>query len=216
MPWSGGTFTRSNGVNSGATTWATDAAAGVNIVDTRHDTHDQDLATGINQCLNKDGSNYADAINIGHATDTTITRVSAGVIAVEGVTVATTAAGSFTGTLTGMSGATTGTVKYRVTGNIAYVWVESGITGTSNTTAMTMTGMPAAARPGFTVAPVSCNNIVDNGNNFVGGAGVATGGTITFSLLRSSGSNYITNDAVFTGSGTKGLQAGWSISYPLS
>lgn len=38
------------------------------------------------------------AINVGNATDTTITRVSAGVIAVEGVTLATLASPTFTGT----------------------------------------------------------------------------------------------------------------------
>lgn len=37
------------------------------------------------------------AINLGHASDTTLTRVSAGVIAVEGATVATLAGGTFTG-----------------------------------------------------------------------------------------------------------------------
>jgi hypothetical protein len=64
MAWSGGTFTRTNGVNTGATTWATDAAAGVKIRADRHDTHDQDLATGINQCINKDGSNAATQLNV--------------------------------------------------------------------------------------------------------------------------------------------------------
>lgn len=57
MSWSGGTYTRTNGTYSGATVWASDKAAAVNIVASRHDTHDQDLATGINSCLNKDGQN---------------------------------------------------------------------------------------------------------------------------------------------------------------
>lgn len=57
MPWSGGTFTRSNGTYTGATVWDSDRAAAINIVSTRHDTHDQDLATGINNCLAKDGQN---------------------------------------------------------------------------------------------------------------------------------------------------------------
>lgn len=64
MPWNNGTFTRSNGVNTGATTWATDESGGVGIVSSRHDTHDQDLATGINQCINKDGSNTASQLNV--------------------------------------------------------------------------------------------------------------------------------------------------------
>lgn len=67
MAWNGtGTFTRTNGVNAGATVWNADAASGVKIVTNRHDTHDQDLATGINNCLTKDGQNEATAnLNIG-------------------------------------------------------------------------------------------------------------------------------------------------------
>lgn len=58
MPWNGtGTFSRGNGVHSGSTTWAQDAAAGTKIGSALHDTHDQDLATGINNCLAKDGQN---------------------------------------------------------------------------------------------------------------------------------------------------------------
>lgn len=57
MAWSGGTFTRTNGTYSGASVWASDLAALVKIVASRHDTHDQDLATGINACINKNGQN---------------------------------------------------------------------------------------------------------------------------------------------------------------
>lgn len=61
MAWSGGVFTRTNGVYSGATVWASDKAALINIVATRHDTHDQDMAQGINACLLKDGTNSPSA-----------------------------------------------------------------------------------------------------------------------------------------------------------
>lgn len=53
MAWSGGTFTRANG----PTEWQDDAAASQGIEPGIHDAQDNDLATGINQCLNKDGSN---------------------------------------------------------------------------------------------------------------------------------------------------------------
>lgn len=54
MAWQGdGTFTRSNGTNSGDETWQDDAAAGTAIRADRHDTHDQDLADGIAACLTK-------------------------------------------------------------------------------------------------------------------------------------------------------------------
>ncbi len=61
MSWAAGTFTRSNGVYSGSGVWASDEAAAVDIESARHDTHDQDLATGINSCIHKGGQNAATA-----------------------------------------------------------------------------------------------------------------------------------------------------------
>jgi len=124
------------------------------------------------------------------------------------------ASGTFTGTLTGMASATTGTVHYRISGELAFLWIQSNITGTSNSTALTMTGLPAALQPAATRAGRPCGRIVDNGSTFVGGASV-TNDTITFSLLRSSGSNYVLSTSVFTNSGTKGLEEGWGISYSI-
>lgn len=57
MPWAGGVFTRTNGTYSGAAVWQSDAAAAVKIRADRHDTHDQDISQGINNCLAKDGQN---------------------------------------------------------------------------------------------------------------------------------------------------------------
>jgi hypothetical protein len=58
MAWNGaGSFQRTNGSFSGSDVWQDDASAGFDIVDSRHDTHDQDLAQGINNCLAKDGQN---------------------------------------------------------------------------------------------------------------------------------------------------------------
>lgn len=57
MPWGGGTFTRFNGVFSGSLVWTNDKDAGTKITSAHHDTHDQDLAQGINACLNKNGQN---------------------------------------------------------------------------------------------------------------------------------------------------------------
>ena len=53
MAWSGGTFTRANG----STEWQDDAALGIGIEAAIHDAQDNDLATGINNCLTKDGQN---------------------------------------------------------------------------------------------------------------------------------------------------------------
>jgi hypothetical protein len=56
MPWSGGSYTKGNNATGG---WTGDASLGIGIEAGRHDTQDNDFATGINQCLNKDGSNAA-------------------------------------------------------------------------------------------------------------------------------------------------------------
>lgn len=61
MGWSAGTFTRTNGTYTGASVWASDEAATIDIESARHDTHDQDLAAGINLCIHKGGQNAATA-----------------------------------------------------------------------------------------------------------------------------------------------------------
>ena len=66
MGWSGGTFTRTNGTHTGTSVWQQDRDAGTKIVADRHDTNDNDLATGINSCINKDGSNaFTGAADLG-------------------------------------------------------------------------------------------------------------------------------------------------------
>lgn len=63
MPWSGGSYTKGNNATGG---WTGDASLGIGIEAGRHDTQDNDFATGINQCLNKDGSNAATGnLNLG-------------------------------------------------------------------------------------------------------------------------------------------------------
>ena len=57
MGWSGGTFTRTNGTHTGTSVWQQDRDAGTKIVADRHDTNDNDLATGINTCITKTGPN---------------------------------------------------------------------------------------------------------------------------------------------------------------
>jgi hypothetical protein len=80
MPWSGGVYTRTNGTYNGSTVWASDAAASIKIQSSRHDTHDQDLANGINACVAKDGSNTVTALNLTATVD-----ANTGVITIGGV-----------------------------------------------------------------------------------------------------------------------------------
>jgi len=63
MAWAGGNYTKGNNATGG---WVGDASLGIGIEAGRHDTQDDDFATGINQCLNKDGSNAATGnLNLG-------------------------------------------------------------------------------------------------------------------------------------------------------
>ncbi|MBK8200396.1 MAG: hypothetical protein IPK75_18770, partial [Acidobacteria bacterium] len=75
MPWSAGTYARLYGLAG----WVDDRDAGTKILATRHDSHDQDLADGINACLKKDGTNAATAnLSVGGFKITNLGTPSAG------------------------------------------------------------------------------------------------------------------------------------------
>lgn len=50
-----GTFTRTDGVRSGSSVWQSARDAGVAIEADDHDTHDNDIASGLSNCITKDG-----------------------------------------------------------------------------------------------------------------------------------------------------------------
>lgn len=115
----------------------------------------------------------------------------------------TQASGSFTATLSGMTTATTGTIAWWRNGSTYTLRAASAILGTSNTTAMGMTGVPVGLLAGSGVfeVPVFVN---DNGTNVIGLASVTTT-SIVFSAGSPAGN--------FTNSGSKGLGAGWTMIY---
>lgn len=57
MPWIAGTATRTNGTYTGGSVWQDDAGAGVKILASNHDAHDQDVVDMVNACLHKGGQN---------------------------------------------------------------------------------------------------------------------------------------------------------------
>lgn len=114
--------------------------------------------------------------------------------------------GSFTGTLTGMTGATTGTMFWTRVDNIVTLTFTS-TTGTSNSTACTMTGLPVVCQPATLGVFLALGAFVDNSILSVTpiSAQVNAGsGTITFFRGGSA--------TGFTASGTKGL-TGTSLTY---
>lgn len=126
------------------------------------------------------------------------------------------AAGSFTGTLTGFGSAVTGTVYYRVVGGIVTLWTLADITGTSNSTSMTMTGLPVVVRPGGAFRTVLCAVTDNTQAEMCGMAIVAASGSITFRIAKTDAiANYVQYIAAgFTAGGTKGIDSTWMISYP--
>lgn len=117
-------------------------------------------------------------------------------------------AGSFTGTLTGYASPPTGTVQYRVEGRRVLVFVTAAITGTSNATSFTMTGLPFGIQPSQN-QQVPCF-LTDNTVVVIASCNVvANSSTVTFAM----GAGFLTTG--FTASGTKALQAGANFSYNL-
>lgn len=103
--------------------------------------------------------------------------------------------GTFTGTLTGCTTSPTGTLRYTVSGAIVTLYIPA-ISATSNTTAATVTGAPAAifpARAQRVMAPIQ-----DNTAKAAGLIQVETDGTLTLYPTVAAGS--------FTAGGTKGVE----------
>lgn len=116
--------------------------------------------------------------------------------------------GTFTMSLSDMTGATSGTVNWVAQGGIVTLTITSAITGTSNATTMTGSGLPEYLRPSAS-QKVSCL-VEDNGTVYSAVCLVYTaaggGGNIEFYKDVNSG--------VFTNSGTKGLPvSSFSYSY---
>jgi hypothetical protein len=115
--------------------------------------------------------------------------------------------GSFTGTLTGFTGSVTGTCQWRRIGNLVFLLIPA-MSGTSNTTAMTMTGVPVAIQPS-TAQLMASGGIGTNASGNVAPISASlSGGTVTF---YNSGS--ATN---FAATGTKGLPFNSVFTYLLS
>lgn len=134
MAWSGGTYRKGNYSTNG---WTGDASLGIGIEAGRHDTQDDDFQSGINQCLNKDGSNAATGnLNIG---SNRLTNVSAGTARTDAAQTAQVQDGSFVwgGTSGGSANAQTITASPAITAYAAGQKFKF-IAGFTNTSAATL------------------------------------------------------------------------------
>lgn len=189
--------------------WDLDINAGVFSFRTRTDAD----GAGKNVLVVTRGSTTAlSSIAIGNATDLpTITLNGTTLVAAN---IAQTTSSTFTGTLTGMTASTTGTIHYKKTGShvTLHVPAAGSLTGTSNSVLCTLTGMPSTLYPAASQT-VTCL-VLDDANTVMGRANIAIDGTIYLRKLGVSGAN-ITTDNDFTNSGTKGLPSGWAITFAL-
>lgn len=214
MPFNGsGTFTK-------AVDWATEAGSPPVAV-SNLDTSEGDIATGLSNCITKDGQTTITAdIPFNNKKITGLADASAATDALNRQTAdaryALVASNSFTATLNGVSGSVTGTMEHRSSGNLSTLYLNSALVGTSNDTVMTVTGVPVAARPSV-ARTVMCGIIRDNGSGiYFARATIGTTGTITFVLLGvGAAPGKLSDGQSFTASGSKGLEAGWCVSYPL-
>jgi hypothetical protein len=114
--------------------------------------------------------------------------------------------GSFTATATGLTTAETGTVYYVRVGKQVTLHFPL-ITGTSNSTAFTLTGLPADLQPASLVSFCPLSLMMDNGNVQVTGTAQISNGSGTIVLYRLGA-------AIWTASGTKHMNTN-SITYSL-
>jgi hypothetical protein len=189
--------------------WATESGSPP-IAISKLDTQEEDIATALSTCITKDGQTTITAAI--PFNDKRITGLGAPTTSGDAVN---TVFGTFTGTLTGFASNPTGTVTYKIIGNVVTLHITASIIGTSNATSLSMTGLPAAVRPA--AAKQGATFCYDDGNLCLSRFDVGTGGSISFSLLAVSAS-LVTSPGGnnFTSSGTKGITSDWTITYPLS
>jgi hypothetical protein len=122
-----------------------------------------------------------------------------------GKSVATEFSGQYTGTLTGCATAPTATLNYTRQGNMMAVYCPA-LAAVSNTTACTITGMPAAIRPTNTARGFAF--VTTNGVATFGAWAIDNTGVITL---------YVANSSTgFAAVGNKGVIDGLTLIYPLN
>src|SRR5690606_18554798 len=109
------------------------------------------------------------------------------------------------------------TFQWSRTGDKVTITLEAigGVSGNSNSTGMSLTGLPTAIRPA-TDKFVFCAGIINNSvQNLIGICQVSSSGSVTISPLADSNLVGQVGIAFFANTGTKGLNRYWSITYSL-
>ena len=127
--------------------------------------------------------------------------------------------GEFAPTWTGFSADPTGNIHYMDFGALVVMWTSAALSGTSDDTGFSLSGVPFALWP-TTNRLVRCY-VINGGFTLGGGAEVTTTGIVQFYIEDTAGGGAGTADdnkvtpqgTGFQNTGTKGLPAGWIIQY---
>jgi hypothetical protein len=118
--------------------------------------------------------------------------------------------GTFTGTLTGCTTAPTATCYWARVGKLVLLYIPV-LTATSNSTACTITGLPAEIQPATLTQNLFIGGIVNNGALVYGtGSITITPGSSAIALFPNG------SPGTFTTSGTKGNDFQWTVAYFLT
>jgi len=170
----------------------------------------------LTQAIALSGSEQLEAVQAG-----TSVRVTAAQIAsLVQVATANIVEGVFIATLTGVTTTVTGPINYTIAGNICTLTATTAIQGTSNTSTLSLAGVPAIVQP-KTGNPTDFCLLTSNGVSLVGAASVAAGGNSVILYLQQTltGTNPVgvaLSATSFSPTGINGLPAGWSVTYPLN
>ncbi len=147
LPFDGsGTFSRNNGTHTGTQVWQDDAAADLDIEATLHDTHDQDIANALSNCITRDGQSTISA-NIPFNSKR-ITGLAAGTARTDAATVEQIQDSEvvYAGTTAGSGDAFTATLSPAITAYATgmYVLLKANRTNTGAST-LNLNGVSATA-----------------------------------------------------------------------
>jgi hypothetical protein len=104
-----------------------------------------------------------------------------------------------------------GDISYMDFGAVVVMWSGTALTGTSDTTTFSLSGLPDAIVPTGNrqaLCILGDNNLIKNGSVYID-----TSGTMTFALSEQVGTHIEPNIALFTAASAKGLPAGWIVMY---
>lgn len=122
--------------------------------------------------------------------------------------------GTWVGALTGAV-STTGTFHWSRQGSQVCIWLEANVQATSGSAnTIAVSGLPSAIQPSVGRI-VPCASILNNGQGDLLGIVQVNTGAGTLSVGVCSSITQGLQFSVFAGSGTTGLQSGWSITYSL-